>query len=304
MLAMIDQYRKELSHVAEYAPSTVDNYVSSIGAFCNFTKTTLQTDPLTCQGSHLLAWLEKIKQTGIGRSRLANHQYALKSFFAFLCKLKVLDRNPAEALPRLRKKRSEKNKPVSASTAFKLLDAVDRTDWIGNRNHLIISMLWCLGLRVSELTGLTVASFEPNHDPENRIGLLRVRGKNKKQRALFVVDRLYDDLLDYLADPQSPDKKREPLFPAQPAKAISPNRVLKMITEHARKAQIKERITPHVLRHTFATEMYHQGTPLSAVRTMMGHEKIAETSIYVHVSDQVKRLALEHITISGGSLWQ
>ena len=304
MLAAINQYRKELSCVAEFAPSTVDNYVSSIGAFCIFTKTTLQSDPFTCQGSHLLAWLEKMKQTGISQSRLGHHQYALKTFFAFLCKLKVLDRNPAEDLPPLRKTRSEKNKPVSASTAFKLLSAVDRTGWIGTRNHLIISMLWCLGLRVSELTGLAVASFEPNHDPENKIGLLRIRGKNKKQRALFVVDNLYDELCAYLADSQSPRKKRDPLFPAQPGKTISTDRVRKLIKEYAQKGNINDYITPHVLRHTFATAMYHQGVPLSAVRSMMGHEKIAETAIYVHVSDQVKRLALEHISISGECLWQ
>ena len=304
MIAVIDQYQKELLQIAGFAPKTVDIYVSSITAFCDFVKTALDSDPFACQGSHLLAWLEVMKQTGISRSRLAHHQYALKSFFAFLCKLNILARNPAEALPPLRKKRSDKNKPVSASAAFKLLDAVDRTDWIGKRNHLIIAMLWSLGLRVSELTGLTVASFEPDHDLQNKIGLLRIRGKNKKQRALFVVGRLYDDLRNYLADPHSPGKKHAPLFPAQPGKTISKNRVLKMITEYCHTAHIKERITPHVLRHSFATEMYHQGVPLSAVQTMMGHEKVAETAIYVHVADKVKKLALEHISISGGSLWQ
>ncbi|VAX33626.1 hypothetical protein MNBD_NITROSPIRAE03-724, partial [hydrothermal vent metagenome] len=123
-------------------------------------------------------------------------------------------------------------------------------------------------------------------------------------RALFVVDNLYDELGAYLADPQSPRKKRDPLFPTQPGKAISTNRVLKLIKEYAQKANIDTYITPHVLRHTFATEMYRQGVPLAAIRAMMGHEKIAETAIYVHVSGQVKRLALEHISISGGSLWQ
>lgn len=304
MLDAIDQYRKELSCVAEFAPSTVDNYVSCIGAFCDFTKTTLQSDPLKCHGPHLLAWLEKMKQTGISQNRLGHHQYAMKSFFAFLCKLKILDRNPAEDLPPLRKNRSEKNKPVSEAIVFKLLGQVVRTDWLGRRNHLIISMLWCLGLRVSELTGLTVGSFEPDHDPKNKIGLLRIRGKNKKQRALFVVDRLYDDLRAYLADPESPGKKHQPLFNTQPDKAISTCRVQKMIQEYVKKAGIKERIAPHVLRHTFATEMYHRGVPLSAIRTMMGHEKIAETAVYVHVSDQMKKMALEHISISGGDLWQ
>lgn len=64
---------------------------------------------------------------------------------------------------------------------------------------------------------------------------------------------------------------------------------------------ICERITPHVLRHSFATEMYHQKVPLSAIQAMMGHSKIDETAIYIHVSDQLQKEALEIISIKGGS---
>ncbi len=133
---------------------------------------------------------------------------------------------------------------------------------------------------------------------------MRVCGKNKKQRALFVVDKLYDVLTDYLKDPESPRKKNAPLFAIQSGTAISNNRVLKMIKEYSVKAGIKERITPHVLRHSFATEMYHQGVPLSGIQTMLGHCTKAETAIYVHVSDQLQKQALEQITIEGRVSWQ
>ena len=73
-------------------------------------------------------------------------------------------------------------------------------------------LFWALGLRTSELTGLKVRSFETGHG--KRIGLLRVRGKNKKQRALFVVDRLFDELIRYLSHPKAPNKKYAPLFMA------------------------------------------------------------------------------------------
>jgi site-specific recombinase XerD len=66
---------------------------------------------------------------------------------------------------------------------------------------------------------------------------------------------------------------------------------------------MKEPITPHVLRHSFATEMYHQNVPLSAIQSMLGHSNIAETSIYIHVSDQFQRQALELISISGEIAW-
>ncbi len=76
-----------------------------------------------------------------------------------------------------------------------------------------------------------------------------------------------------------------------------------MIKEYCQSANIENRITPHVLRHCFATELYHQGIPLQAIQAMMGHRKKAETAVYIHVSDQLKKQALEQITIEGGPLW-
>jgi integrase/recombinase XerD len=166
----------------------------------------------------------------------------------------------------------------------------------------MVAVLWALGLRTSELTSLKVKSFETGHG--KKIGLLRIRGKNKKQRALFVVDRLFDDLTRYLAHPQSPEKKRAALFPAQPDTAISNNRLQNIVKQHAKKAGIKSRVTPRVLRHAFATEMYHQNVPLNAIQLMMGHDSIADTSIYVHVSDKLKQLALDNIRISRRTSWQ
>ena len=169
---------------------------------------------------------------------------------------------------------------------------------------MIISILWALGLRLNELVTLKVRDFEPNHDPANKTGLLRIHGKGDKERALFVVDKLYTNLVSYLKHSQSPKKKSEPLFPTQINKAISKDRVQRLLKESARKAGITQRITPHVLRHTFGTEMYHQRVPLDAIEVMLGHENEAETSIYIHVSDELEKQALENITIEGRMSWR
>ena len=88
-----------------------------------------------------------------------------------------------------------------------------------------------------------------------------------------MVHKLYDDMIDYLTHPDSPKKKNDPLFPIKAGTPISSNRVLKLIKEYAQAAGINARITPHVLRHSFATEMYHQGVPLQSIQAMMGHSK-------------------------------
>lgn len=300
---IIEQYKKERLNVAVFNRKTVDTYASSINYFCDFVTEKFHISPLTSQGKHLQAWLQVLKPT-ISRSRLRQHQYALKSFFVFLYKTGVISKNPAEALPNMQKKSSKKIEPVSAKEAFRLLGAVDRSDWLGRRNHLIFAILWCLGLRISELTRLQVESFEQEHDPVNKIGLLRVRGKNKKQRALFVVDSLYDELCSYLDDPLSPKEAFEPLFPTNKGKTISNSRIQKLMKAYVKKAGIQSTITPHILRHTFATEMYCQGVPFSAIQAMMGHERKEETSLYIHVPFQMKKEALGKITLSGGEAWQ
>jgi len=301
MIALIDEYKKELSDIACRAEITVQNYVSCVLAFIEYCRKTLKIEPAKCQGHHILGWISEIKKTGVGNGRIQNNRSALKSFYAFLLKINVIKKNPANAIPIIRKKRSERDKPISKETAYNLLRSIDESTWIGRRNYLIISMLWGLGLRLNELTSLKVKSFEPDHG--KRTGLLRVKGKNRRQRALFVVDKLYDTLIEYLDDPQSPNKKKAPLFPVKKGTVISHDRVQRMIKEYCSGANIKERVTPHVLRHSFATEMYHHNVPLSAIQSMLGHSNIAETSIYIHVSDQFRRQALELISLPEEVAW-
>ncbi|BBO88312.1 tyrosine-type recombinase/integrase [Desulfosarcina ovata] len=304
MIAPIDEFKKELTDIAMFAPSTVDNYVACMTAFFDYARRQLRIDPVFAKGKHILDWIGQVKNSGVSKSRMEHHRSSLRLFFALMVKLNIVVKNPADKLPQIRRTRtSERNRPVAPAMVFKLLASIDRSGWRGIRDHLIIAMLWALGLRVSELTALKVVHFEPDHDGDNRIGLLRVRGKNKKQRALFVVDNLYDELVDHLEHLWSPVQKNVPIFPIDTGTAISNDRVRKMIKERCRTAGITQRITPHVLRHCFATDMYHAGVPLDDIQTMLGHDHKAETAVYVHVSDKLKKQALEQIGLQGGLSW-
>ena len=304
MRGLIDDYHYELEKVSGFAERTVENYLTCIVMFSEWLGIKYRLSPVKAEGNHLCEWIEKVKEKGVSFSRLEHHRSALRTFYSMLYKMKVIKRNIADAIPALIKRRTSNVMPVSESTVERLLEAVDTSTWTGKRNHMIISVLWALGLRISELTSLKVGSFEPYHDPENRTGLLRVRGKNKKQRALFVVDKLYDNLMDYLSHEESPKKKTDPLFPVESGKTISNSRVQKKIKEYCKDAGIEERITPHVLRHSFATEMYHAGVPVEAIQAMMGHDRKTETSVYIKVSDTFKEEALTLLTLSERSLWQ
>jgi site-specific recombinase XerD len=303
MLELIETFRKELLQLALFADDTVRNYVSCLYKFVEYAEGELKIDPIQAHASHLRQWMTHLKQTDISYSRMIHHQSALKNFFSLLENLGVIDKNPTEALFAIPKVKSDRNQPIPKETAFKLLRSIDRTSWLGERNFMIISMLWALGLRREELTALKIRDFDPNYDPDNKIGLLIIHGKGKKQRALFVVDKLYDNLLNYLSQPQSPRQTYQPMFPTQAGNAISGHRVLMLLRQAAQKAGIKERVTPHVLRHSFATEMYQAKAELDAIQDMMGHDNIAETAIYIHVPDKLKQQALEQITINGKVSW-
>jgi integrase/recombinase XerD len=301
MVALIEQYQKKLSKINGFADSTVQTYCLSIRAFCDYAHTWLQIDPVAANGKQLLKWIQHLKCTGIGFSRLEIHHYVLKSFFAFLQDAGLVRTNPAKALPYLIKRQRQRTHAISSHQAFCLLDSFDTNSWHGLKNYTMVSILWALGLRTSELTALKVKDFETGHG--KRIAMLRIRGKNKKQRALFVVDGLFDQLSAYLAHPKAPKKKLSPFFVAENKKtAISNNRVQRLVKDQARFAGIDTPVTPRVLRHSFATEMYHQNVPLEDICAMMGHDKPADTSVYVHVSDKLKQLALDHIHITGEPL--
>jgi integrase/recombinase XerD len=303
MQKIIAQFRKELLGVATFKDKTVQNYMSILYKYFDYVKEQFTVEPFKAEPFHLRQWMV-LNKSIVSNSRLTHHRAALTHFYAFLQKLGIREDNPAEALFPIRRQLSDKNQPIDTEVALTLLRSIDRKSWRGERNFMIISLLWALGLRLNELVTLRVCDFEPNHDPLDKIGLLRIHGKGDKERALFVVDKLYDNLVNYLSHPQSPKSQAVPMFPNHKKQALSKHRVQRMIVESTSKAGLKERITPHVLRHSFATEMYQQDVPPKAIQAMLGHNYLDESSIYIHVSDRQKKQALKKITIEGNKSCQ
>lgn len=310
MNTIIEQYRKQLLELAIYEERTARIYIACIYKYVDFARAQLDIDPINTTPQHLNQWLIHLKKTNRGNSSLVQHTAALTSFFTFLMNMAIIDHNPTDWLFPIRISKSELNQPIDKDIAYQLLKSIDRSSWIGQRNFMIISCLWALGLRRAELANLKVKDFDPNYDAKHNIGLLIVHGKGRKQRALFVVDKLYHNLVNYLARPVSPTHvkkhgrlKHRPIFPSNNGALLTGNHILKIVRQAAQQAGIQQRITPHVLRHSFATEMYLQRVPLDDIQNVMGHETEAETAIYIHVPEQLKRQALQIISIEKQFSW-
>ena len=310
MNTLIEQFRKELLEVALYQNETVANYISCMYNYVNFVKQHFSIDPVCTKPSHLKQWMIHLKNTGISNSRLSHYKCALTAFFAFLVKLNRIENNPADALFPMRKTKSQLNQPINQEMAYRLLKSMDRSTWIGERNFMIVSCLYALGLRRQELAKLKRRDFDADFDAANKIGLLTIHGKGRKQRALFVVDKLYDRLVAYLNRQvyQTHLKIKcninyRPIFPSRDGAFLSGDHILKIVRQAAENAGITQRITPHVLRHSFATEMYLQQVPLDDIEDIMGHETSAETALYIHVPETMKKQALKFISLHGETSW-
>ena len=271
----------------------------------------MNINPISSAPKHIKQWMMKLKNDGKSSSRLTHHKSALTGFFTFLLNMNIIKNNPTDGLFPIRRTKSDLNQPIDKETAYKLLKAMERLTWINQRDFMIVSFLYALGIRRGECAKLKIKDFDPNFDPQHKIGLLTVHGKGRKQRALFVVDKLYDYLIAYLKIPVAKThikKKRQLaknryIFPSRYGNILTGDHILKIVHQAADKAGIKQRVTPHVLRHSFATEMYQQNASVNEVQDMLGHETEAETALYIYVPEKLKQQALETIAIEGEFSW-
>lgn len=212
------------------------------------------------------------------------HLIALRSFLGYCSKRNIMTLTPEKIeLPKVRRKQVAFLNPDELKRLFEVI-AVDTP--IGLRDKAIIELLYSSGLRVSELTNLNI----------DQINLKRrefmVRGKGDKDRPVFISQQTADWLLAYLGERHDGTK---PLFinysgsktadSAGEFKRLSPRSVQRLVSHYAKLAGITKHVSPHTLRHSFATDLLMNGADLRSVQSMLGHSNIATTQVYTHVTD-------------------
>ena len=297
MTKIIELFRTELLEICQLKDKTVRLYLDMVYKYRDYAKQFLHINPLTSQTWHIHKWMYHLKSKDKGYNFMKDAKVSLKRFFAFAVKTGHRDKNPAEVLPRVRIPKSDLNKPLKTKVLCALLKSFDRTKWMGMRNFTIVSILWALGLRVNELLKIKRRDINLDYDPEHKIGTLLVHGKGGKERTLFIVDTLYEEISRYLSLKKTPKRQGSLLFPGTKGKTIGTTRVRQLIMEAAGRIGITARVTPHVFRHTFATGMYNRGIPIEAIQEMMGHETVRETSVYIHITDELQAEVLKKISI-------
>ncbi len=292
------QYHRELKLLKNFSEDTIKTYISCVIKYFDFAKEEFCINPVYSKAEHLFEFMLDLKKS-ISPSRQSHYRAALKRFFTLLYRLEIIDKNPAKNLLAVKRIKSQRYNHIPANIILKLLSVINTDQATGIdksvRDRLMILLLWCLGLRSGEMRSLRKSDIKILNK-NDKIALLTINGKGAKQRALMAVDKLFDQLIEYM----KPLNENDLLFPDRyNQKPMDDSTVNKRIKKYLQIAGINLHITAHCLRHSFATEMYYANVPLEAIRTMLGHENLRETSVYIHVSQEDITSALSLLSIRG-----
>jgi len=228
------------------------------------------------------SYLAFLSQKLYSKSSIARKLACIRSFFKYLTRENYIRSNPAAtvATPK-RDKRLPKFLDINEVTH--LLEAPSKNTWEEKRDKSILETLYSSGLRVSELVSL-------NHDDMDLFsGLVRVRGKGKKERIVPLGRKAMDAIQDYMAKKpprETNSASKKPLFMNRSGGRLTDRSIRRMILKYAKRIAIHKEISPHVLRHSFATHMLDRGADLRSVQELLGHENLSTTQIYTHISTQ------------------
>jgi site-specific recombinase XerD len=258
---------------------TAENYSLYLERFAQFIDETPLEQISPAQISKYRIWLARfVNEQGLslGKATQGYHLIALREFLRYLSK-KDIKTITAEKIELPKSKRRELE-TLSVDEVRQMLQVWNQSNQASLRNLAILELLFSSGLRVSELVSLDVA----------RVNLktreFSVRGKGSKDRLVFVSERASEAIKNYLSLRQD-DDPRAPLFVSDSGSRLTTRSIQRIVAGSALKAGIVKKVTPHTMRHSFATSMLRKGADIRSVQSLLGHSNIATTQIYTHVAD-------------------
>ncbi len=291
MEQLLTQFLEHLRYERNVSEHTLRNYASDLTQFLDYlapanARTGLRNCPDVQQIDHITIreWLSTLHAAHKKKASVARKLAALRTFFQFLVREGVLDLNPAKLVstPRLEKKLPQH---LSIEEAIKFIETPDMETDLGKRDRAILELMYATGVRVSELTTIGLA------DIDFKSRLVRVTGKRRKQRIVPFGDPASQALREYLSVrdrflEKAAISRREPeaLFLNYQGTPITTRSVGRMVEKYIGICAGMHAISPHALRHSFATHLLDSGADLRDIQELLGHARLSSTQIYTHVS--------------------
>ncbi len=284
---LLEQFYHHLGVERGLAPLTLESYASDLQNFREFLHRLGRTAWEEVTLADLQHYLAELEHRGLAATSRARHLSALRQFFRFLQQEEKLAANPVELLdsPRLPMKLP---KVLGEKEVEALLAAADTATPLGLRDAALLEVLYATGLRVSELVSLTLKQVDL------RRGVVRPLGKGRKERLVPMVPQAVEKLRLYLAEgrPRLLKERDSPyIFLNSRGGRLTRQGFWKILRTYARKANVRH-LSPHVLRHSFATHLLSRGANLRVLQLLLGHADLATTQIYTHL--EAERLKATH----------
>ena len=287
MRDLIDQFLEHLRYERNVSAHTLRNYSSDLEQFLEFlTADEKRTAPDVSEIDHLTIreWMAALHTAQKSKRSIARKLAALRTFFQFLVREGMLEMNPAKLVstPRLEKKLP---KHLSVEDAIRFIECPDPETELGKRDRAMLELMYATGVRVAELTTLNLADVDFSNQ------LIRVTGKRRKQRIVPFGDPAGEALRNYLKVREkflfnAPVSKRDEdaVFLNYQGTRITTRSVGRMVDKYIRLCAGMHNISPHALRHSFATHLLDSGADLRDIQELLGHARLSTTQVYTHVS--------------------
>lgn len=277
---LVDQYVNYLVFEKGLSKKTIESYSSDLTRYLEFLKQKGINNITDADTPLILKHLIALRESGLGSKSCARHLISLRGFYRFLAQEKILKFDPAKLID-LPKSGLKLPDVLSVSEVNLLLNIPNTKNPLGKRNAAMLELLYAAGLRVSELVNLKFL------DVNLEACFVRVLGKGSKERIVPFGIHAKNKIDDYIINARPlllKDRISQYLFVARAGQPMTRQGFWKLLKQYTKQAGITKKITPHSLRHSFASHLLEGGADLRTVQVMLGHVDISSTQIYTHVA--------------------
>lgn len=277
---LIERFIHYLAVERGLSQNTLESYQRDLIGYTNFLIKGGFLDVNQTRRASVIAYLAELQKNGRATTTISRNVASIRAFYGFLLHDGLIDGNPTA---NLESPKIEKRLPhvLSVQDVEALLDAPDLRESAGLRDKAMLELLYATGIRVSELVSLNTGDINLN------MGFLKCYGKGAKERIIplgSVALKFLQDYTDHSRQQLLRGKEETSLFLNHHGQRLTRQGFWKIIKKYAKQANIKKDITPHTLRHSFATHLLENGADLRSVQEMLGHADISTTQIYTHIT--------------------
>ena len=273
-----------------FSSHTIKAYRKDLENFSTYTKSHYQlTNLARVEYPIIRDWIVHLSSAGIKSQSINRKCSALKSYFKFLLKLGEINQSPMQSHRQI-KTNPKLVVPLTEKEFQSVIEMYDHSHFEGSRDALILELLYTTGMRRAELLSLTLTAIDRNNRQ------LQVVGKRNKTRIIPLLTKVISQIDSYITHRNKIEKAKysKRLFVNRKGEKLNPSNIYKCVTTYLARVSTKEKVSPHVLRHTFATHLLNRGADINSIKEILGHKSLSSTQIYAKV--QIPKMKQDYLT--------